>query len=345
MKYNRQALLNNLQTLIETPSVVGYYAQIHPVLEKMVQEYGFEVEYDHRHTAYVRIPGRSHERTRAYSAHLDTIGLVVCGIDQDGTLLVRNLGGINCHSLEGENMIIHTRENGNYTGTLICRSHSVHVFEDARSLEREPGNMRIVIDEDVRTPQETAALGIQPGDLVSTEPRFVYTPSGYIKSRHIDDKVHVAILLECLHILQEENLQPAYDTILIFNIYEEIGIGSRFVPEEVDEFYALDIACVGGPQCGSEKSVTVCAADRVAPYDWELTGRLARLLRENNIQGQLDVFRSYSSDSTAAVQSQCDLAHALFGTGTLSSHGYERTHITGVEQTLKLTLASMLDAD
>lgn len=342
MEYNRKELLDNLERLIRTPSVTGYYKKIHPVLEEIAAKYGYEVEYDNRHTAYIKVPGKDSSRTVALSAHLDTIGLYVRAILDDGTLMVRNVGGINCHSLEGENMIIHTHDGKDYTGMLICKSHSVHVFDDARELERVPENMRVVIDEEVSSAQDVLDLGILPGDLISSEPRFVITPSGYIKSRHLDDKMHAAVLLEILRILKEKGLQPAYDTWFVFNIYEEIGMGARYVPEEVDEFIAMDIAVCGGVQCGSEMQVTIAAADRISPYDWDVTDKLIRLARENHINACTDVFYRYSSDATAAISAGQNLSPGLFGAGVLCSHGYERTHIKAIEQALKLAVAYIL---
>ena len=38
-------------------------------------------------------------------------------------------------------------------------------------------------------------LGIEVGDFISFDPRVEMTPSGFIKSRHLDDKASVALLM------------------------------------------------------------------------------------------------------------------------------------------------------
>lgn len=336
---DEERLLSVMKELIETPSVVGYYPQIHQVLEEMAAEMGFDVEYDRRHTAYIKVPGLNHDKTVCVGAHLDTIGMVVRAIEDNGWLAVRNLGGVNFHSLEGENVTVHTRENGDYTGMVICKDHSVHVFDDAREMERDFPNMKILLDEDVRSKEDVKKLGIQPGDLISVDPRLVITDSGFIKSRHIDDKASAAILIECLHQIAENNLVPACDTWFAFPIYEEIGLGGAYVPEEVDEYLALDIGLVGGMQSGDEKKVTISGADRISPYDWDLTTKLMKLARNNGIDYTMDVYYRYASDATAAIQAGNNIVPATIGMGCMNSHGYERTHIDGVLQTLKLTLA------
>lgn len=335
-------LLDTMKTLINTPSVVGYYPQIHSVLEQMIKEEGYEVEYDNRRTMYVKVPGKSSERTRMLGAHLDTIGMVVRHIDDNGWLQVRNLGGNNLHSLEGENVIVHSRFNGDYTGMVICKSHSVHVYEDARSLDREPENMRILLDEEVHSKADVQKLGIRPGDLISMEPRYVETKSGFIKSRHIDDKSSVAVLVECLRLLKENNLQPAYDTWFSFPIFEEIGLGGTYVPEEVDEFAALDIGLIGENQEGDEHKVSIGGSDNIAPYDWQLTNFLISLAEENGVGYTVDCFYRYGSDATAAVRAGNNIIPAVFGVACMNSHGYERCHVQGIEETLNLAMAYVL---
>ena len=336
-------LLNLMEMVIDTPSVVGYYPEIDEVIANYAAKTGYEVSVDNRHTLYVTIPGQSHERTVCVGAHLDTIGMVVRAVEDNGWLDVRNLGGVNFHSLEGENVYVHTRKNGIYSGMVICKSHSVHVFDDARERERDFAEMAILLDEDVASKQEVLELGIQPGDLVSVEPRFTVTETGYIKSRHIDDKASVAILLEIMALLKEQNLTPQFDTMFAFPINEEIGLGGKFVPDSVDEYLALDIGLVGGLQNGSEKKVSISGADRIAPYDWDHTTMLMDMAQAHEIDYAMDIYYRYASDATAAFQASNNITPLSIGMGTLNSHGYERTHIDGVVNTCLLTLAYLLD--
>lgn len=340
---NTERMIDSLQKLIETPSVVGYGKEITPMLVDFAISHNLLYTMDRRRTIYLTITGLDPSHTICFGAHLDTIGMVVRSITEEGWLDVRNLGGVNFHSLEGENVTIHTRENGNYTGTVICKSHSVHVFDDARSRERDFAEMAVVLDEDVNSPEEVAELGIEPGDLISVDPRFVRTEAGYIKSRHIDDKASVAILLEIMALLKEQNLTPQFDTMFAFPINEEIGLGGKFVPDSVDEYLALDIGLVGGLQNGSEKKVSISGADRIAPYDWDHTTMLMDMAQAHEIDYAMDIYYRYASDATAAFQASNNITPLSIGMGTLNSHGYERTHIDGVVNTCLLTLAYLLD--
>lgn len=337
-----EEMLKNLEDLINTPSVVGFYPEIHKKLSEMVGNLGYELEFDNKRTAYVRIPGKDSSKTVCVGAHLDTIGLQVRHVMENGWIEVKNLGGVNFHNIEGENVYIHTRSGKTYEGMVICKSHSIHVFDDARSRERDMFNEAILLDEDVSCAKDVYDLGIEHGDLISVEPRFKRTESGFVKSRHIDDKAMVAAVIEVLRQLKEENLTPAYNTLFAFPIFEEIGHGGAYVPSEVSEYVALDIGLIGPDNHGSEKKVSIGASDNYSPYDWELTTKLINLAKENNVHYCVDTYYRFGSDATAAIRAGNNVTPAVFGVGCMNSHGYERTSVQAIEDCAKLTKAYVL---
>ena len=149
-------------------------------------------------------------------------------------------------------MTIHTRDGRKYRGMVICKSHSVHVFDDARTAPRDELHMEVILHEDVNSKADVMNLGIDHGDVISIDPHFEYTPSGYVKSGFIDDKAAVAALFEMMTLFKRNNLKPKYRTLLAFPLYEEIGHGGAYVPEEVSEYVALDIGLIGPDYHGNE---------------------------------------------------------------------------------------------
>lgn len=335
-------LLAVMEEFINTPSPVSYYEEINPLLERCAQDLGCQITYDRKRTGYLKIPGKNREKTICIGAHLDTLGLIVRRIDPDGMIRVRNLGGINFNNLEGESVTLHTRDGRRYTGLAACQSHSVHVFDDARTLTRDESTMRIILDEEVSTREEVRALGIEHGDIISIDPRFTVTGNGFIKSRFIDNKACAACIFAVLKYMKEQGLHPACDTWFVFPHYEEVGHGGAYVPEEVSEYIAMDIAVIGPDHTGSEKTVSICVKDNFSPYDRELTNRLVTCARKTGIDYTEDVFYHYGTDASCAVRAGNNLVAAAFGMGTFSSHGMERTHIRGVEQTAQLLAAFIL---
>lgn len=336
-------LLSCFERIVNVPSPVGYYSQLRPVLEEMAAELGLGVTYDNRSTAYITLEGRDNSKTVLVGAHADTIGMVVRRVEADGTIRVRQLGGINYSSVEGETVTVHTRDGRSYTGLFTCQSHSVHVFDDALTLERNEKTMMILLDQDVHSKEAVYRLGIRNGDMVSVDPRCQITETGYLKSRFIDDKGALACVFAMLKWLKENGEQPRYRTILAFPYGEEIGFGGTYVPPEVSEYVALDIGLIGPDYEGSERKVSICAKDNSAPYDYDLTSRLIAQAEKAGCDYAVDIFYRYGTDGNAAVRAGNNLRAAAFGMAVYCSHGRERTHVQGLENTCNLLLAYILD--
>lgn len=340
---DKSYLLAVMEKLINTPSPVSYYEEVNPLLEELAGELGYQVEFDRKRTGYIKVKGKDETKTICVGAHLDTLGLMVRKIDKDGKIRVRNLGGINYNNIEGESVVIHTRDDRRYTGIVWCQSHSVHVFDDARTLERNETNMLISLDDDVHSKEDVLALGIRHGDVIYPEPRFQYTEKGFIKTRFLDDKAAVAAIFGMVKYLKENNLKPKYRTLLAFPHYEEIGHGGSYIPPEVEEFVAIDIGLIGPDYDGDEHKVSICCKDFATPYDRELTTRIINQAKKAGCDYAVDIFYRYGTDGSAALKSGNNVYAAAFGMAVYGSHGIERTHMDGVENTAKLIAAYVLD--
>ena len=205
MKYQFDEMftIDCFKDIVNVPSPVGYYVQMNPVIEHYAKMFGYTVTYDNRNTPYITIDGEDNSKTVMLGAHLDTLGLMIKHIDPNGMLRVRNVGGVNFANLEGESVTVHTRDGRSYTGLIACQSHSVHVFDDARTLERNENTMVIILDEKIKSRDDVRALGIRNGDMVSVDPRPQFTDTGFLKSRFIDDKAAVACTFTMLKYLTE----------------------------------------------------------------------------------------------------------------------------------------------
>ncbi len=333
-----------LRECVEVDSPVGYYPEIHAWLSGTLAEMGYEMFTDNKATAYVRVVGQDSSKTVLIGAHLDTIGLVVRGFNADGTLRVRQLGGINYHSIEGETCTVLCRDGHALAGQVICDHHSVHVFDDCRTTERDENHMSVSLIADVKSPEDARALGVTEGAFVGIDPHFEEFDNGYIVSRHIDDKAAVAVLLDVLDWLRESGQAPAYDTLFAFPIHEEIGNGGTWVPSEVSEYVAVDITLLGPDYDSDEHSVGVIASDAKGPYDWNLTNTLIACAEEACDEGKWNtqVCFHYSTDANAAYFTANDLASGAFGMACLNTHGRERCHVDAIVETEKLARAYVM---
>ena len=325
---------------IDSPS--GYSENINKVLIELLNELGYTATLTNKGNVALKVAGESNEKTVATSAHVDTLGLMVRSINGDGTLNVTRIGGPQIATLDGEYCKIQTRFNQTYTGTILSNSASSHVYEDSDK-QRKENNVVVRIDEKVNSKQDVLDLGIQNGDYIFIEPKFTITESGFIKSRFIDDKASVCVILSVLKYLKENNLKPAYDTFIYFVNHEEVGHGAATVDENITEFVTVDMGCIGKDLAGNEYAVSIAAKDSGGPYDYELTTRLIKLAKENNVNYVVDIFPYYGSDVGAAYRSGRDLKGALIGQGVHASHGMERTHLDGCINTMKLLTLYLLN--
>ena len=345
MKYSVDAnyTLACFREVVSVPSPVGYYVKMNPVIEHIARHLGQKVTYDNKSTAYITLDGEDNSKTVLIGAHLDTIGMIVRRIDANGAIRVRQLGGINFSSAEGETVTIHTRDGRAVTGILTAQSHSVHVFDDAKDQKRDEEHMMILLDEPVKCRDDVIRLGIHHGDPVSVDPHCEITSNGYLKSRFIDDKAAVACAFTAIKYLAENGRKPKYRTIFAFPYGEEIGIGGTYIPDGVSEFVAIDIGLIGPDYEGSERKVSICCKDNATPYDYELTSRLIALAEKAGLDYAVDIFYRYGTDASAALRAGNNLRAGAFGMAVYCSHGRERTHVDGLNATTQLLLAYLLE--
>ena len=272
--------------------------------------------------------------------HLDTLGGMVAEIKSNGRLRLTNIGGMNANNAEAENVRIVTKFDGSYEGTLQLTDASVHVNGDYSTTARTWDRMEVVLDEFVSSKADVLALGISIGDFVCFDPRTRVTGKGYIKSRFLDDKLSVGILLGYAKYLRDEHITPARRVWGHITVYEEVGHGgSSSVPEGVTEAISVDMGCVGeGLDC-TERKVSICAKDSGGPYSYPVVRGLIEAARRAGVDYAVDVYPHYGSDVEATLKSGHDLRHGLIGAGVYASHGYERSHRDGVENTFRLLCA------
>ena len=328
-------IIKTIETLVNIPSPSGFTKAVMEFVKSEAESYGYNGEYSNKGGLIISVEGKSNE-TLGLSAHVDTLGAMVRSIDSEGTLKFALVGGYAVHSVEGAYCTIHTRDGRTFTGTILIKSSSVHSYDDAKTMERTDRNMLVRIDEPVKSKEDVLALGINSGDYISFDAKFLSTAKGFVKSRHLDDKASVAILLGMLKEMSDNQLVPDKNLKIILSNYEEVGFGASWIPQDIQEFLAIDMGAVGDDLNGTEYTVSICAKDSKGPYDYEMTNRLISLAKENKIDYVVDIFPHYGSDVSAALAGGNDIRGALIGPGVHASHGMERTHKSGLENTLKL---------
>lgn len=339
---NREYIKAFLLELLNTPSPTGFTEAAISYVEDNAQQLGLNYYRTNKGNCIISIPGQDPSKTIGIAAHVDTLGAMVRSVKSNGNLAITSVGGYTMHSIEGEYVTIHTRSGKCFSGTVLNTEPSVHVFDGARTQERKIENMEIRLDEVVNGKDDVFALGIETGDFISFDPRAVWTDSGYIKSRHLDDKAGVAAIFAMLEKLSKGRIQPKHNLEIIISTYEEVGHGSAQLPAGLDIVIAVDMGAMGSDLTCTEQQVSICPKDSSGPYDYGLTSALINLAKEKGISHAIDIYPYYGSDVSAALRAGHDIKGALIGPGVHASHHMERTHIEGIENTAKLLFAYLV---
>ena len=318
---------------VDSPS--GYTAGAAQWVQEAFAGLGFDAKLTVKGGVLVDLGGEDADDALFLEAHADTLGAMVAQIKGNGRLRVTPLGGMNPNNAEAENVRVYTRDAKVIEGTCQLCNASIHVNGDYSSTSRTWAAMEIVLDEDVKSADEARKLGIEVGDVVCFDPRTRRTAFGYLKSRFLDDKLSVGILLGLAKYLADNSITPARRVYAHITVYEEVGHGgSASVPAGVTEAISVDMGCVGdGLQC-TERQVSICAKDSGGPYSYDVTSRLIAAAKAEGADYAVDVYPLYGSDVEATLRSGVDIRHGLIGAGVYASHGYERSHIDGVYNTL-----------
>ena len=333
--------INFLSKLLSIPSPTGNTAEAIDFIKTEFNSLGLESTLNKKGALIATIRGENDSEQITFSAHVDTLGAMVKEIKSNGRLKLSLIGGYAPNSIEGEEVIIQAFDGSEYTGTILYENPSVHVSGDeVYEKERTTDNLEIRLDERVSDEESISKLGIEVGNYISFKPSVQISDSGFIKSRHLDDKAGIAAIYNMAKELLNRNVKPKNTVNFFISNYEEVGHGSSAsIPENTSVFIAIDMAAVGEGQKSDEFSTTICMKDSSGPYDYETSKKLIDSAKTHDINYKTDIYPHYGSDVSAALRAGYDFKFALIGPGVDASHSTERTHIDAIENTVKLGLA------
>ena len=333
-KYAQLALENTVRLLgIDSPS--GYTENAAKYVQAQFAQMGYDAKITRKGGVLIDLGGEDAQDALLLEAHTDTLGGMVAQIKGNGRLRI-----MNANNAEAENVRVITKFSGAIECTVQLCDASVHVNGNYSTTPRTFDTVEVVLDEDVRSAEDVRKLGIDVGDFVCFDPRSRITESGYIKSRFLDDKLSVGILLGICKYIRESGREPQRPVYAHITVYEEVGHGgSASLPAGVTEAISVDMGCVGDGLTCTERQVSICAKDSGGPYSYAVVGKLIDAAKREGADYAVDVYPYYGSDVEAPLRAGYDIRHGLIGSGVYASHGYERSHKKGVENTLGLLIS------
>jgi peptidase M42 family hydrolase len=336
LDYLRQVLLE----LLEIPSPSGRTDHVTQYVGERLSALGIPFSVTRRGAVSASLAGpRATGADRAIVVHTDTIGGMVKRLKENGRLELKPIGTHSARFAEGAHVRIFTDDLERVvTGQVLPLKASGHRYNDDVDLQGVGWEqVEVRVDERVDDIAGLRALGIDVGDFVALLPDPTITASGYVKSRHLDDKAGVAAVLTAFKAMVDADAKPPVTAHLLITCTEEIGHGaSHGLDPDVAEIVSVDAAVVAPGQQSREDTATVAMGDGVGPFDYHLTRKLAGLAAQYDVAVVRDVFDYYRSDVAAALEAGAHARVALLGFGVDATHGHERTHLDGLRHLAQL---------
>lgn len=208
-----------LDRLLRTPGPSGREGAVADVVIEQLPD-GVEVERDGIGSLMMRVPGRTSAHPRlAIIGHMDEVGLMVTGIDDDGNLAFGAVGGLMPETLVAQRVRILTasREVPGVIGT----EPNWYPGRDSTPTPAAIPAMRIDIG--AADPAEAAAL-VQIGDVAVIDVAPIALAHGRFTSRAFDDRFGVYVAAEVVRRLAERGGAPT-DVVGVGSVQEETAFG------------------------------------------------------------------------------------------------------------------------
>ena len=290
------------------------------ILEK-VKETADEVRVDRMGNVLATKKARleSNGRHVLLCAHMDEVGLIVLGVNDNGLISYDTVGGIDPRVVVSKRVLI-----GDKAVPGVIGAKAIHL-QSAAELQQVLTHEQLYIDIGARDKASAEKL-VSPGDYVCFDSDWVEFGDGLVKCRALDDRVGCNCLLSIL-----EGDYPC-DVTCAFTVQEESGCrGSRvagfgMTPDcaivlegtsandlgMVDEY--LKVCCVG-------KGVAISFMDNASIGNRSLIAKLRDVAEEKEIAWQVKKFvaggndagnlqRMHGAVATAVLSVPCRYIHS-----------------------------------
>ena len=236
------------------------------------------------------------------AAHMDEVGVVVKGIEDDGCLRFAFLGGVDRRVVIGKRVWLGKNR---VPGVIGMKPIHLTTAEERKAL---PKLKDLYIDIGAKDGDEARTL-VGLGDFGVFDDRVLALQNDMLRVKAIDDRVGCAILLE---LLKEE--QPV-DTWFAFTVQEEVGcrgaFGTAFRLEPGTAIVIEGTPAADGPtSVGAQKvcmpghGPVVAFQDGGTIYDRGLFERITRLADANGIPWQTKTRIAGGTDAQAIQRSR-----------------------------------------
>lgn len=234
-----------IKKLCSTPGISGFE---HPAAEYMAEcmrPFCTEVRIDRCGNVIALKKSASGYGKIMIEAHIDEVGMVVTDIDSDGFLRITPVGGANPAVLYANTVRVYGKSE--FVGVIGAKPpHIMTSDEYNNALDFD----KLYVD--VGMDKETALAMIPIGSPVTYDSDVVELKNGLISGKALDDRLSVAMLIDCAYKLANTELD--YDIYFCGCVQEEVGLrGSAPVAYGINPDFAIALDVTFGVSPGSNE--------------------------------------------------------------------------------------------
>jgi len=338
-------LVEALEKLSNANGVTGREAEVRDLMKKYLKPYVDETREDKLGNLIAFKKGNKDAPTVMLAAHMDEVGLMIKNIKKKGFLQFAKVGGIDDRVLLAQKVIVHT-DKGPLTG--VIGSKPVHIQKEEERKKFIEAD-RLFIDVGARDKNEAEKMGVQVGDVVSFDTKFVQIGENVVLGKALDDRIGCAMMVETLRRLQKVDC----NVYAVGTIQEEVGLrGATIAAFQVapDVCIVLE-STVAGDMPGVEEGkapakvgegpvLTVADAGLIAHP------KVLRLLidsaKENKIPYQLETGIRGSTDAARISLSREGVPSGVISVATRYIHSPAAIlNLEDAEKTVKLAVVAI----
>ena len=300
----REASLNFLKTLVNTPSPVGHEVRGQRVWLDYARKYADETFSD-TYGNCVAVLNKGGSPRIMLAGHADEIAMAVNYIDDHGFIYVRRMGGIDAAITKAQRVTIHTR-NGPVKG--VVGNVAPHLMK----LEGEPKPPKIheiFIDIGVSSRKDAEKV-IRVGDPITLVDEFDVLREDLCVARAFDNRIGTWSVIEALRLLSESKAKIHAEVCAVSNVQEEVGLlGARQIAYSlkpdislvVDVTHATDYPTVSKAQHGDVKIGGGPAITHGGCNHPEVVARLEEIAEAKKITLQHEAMSATSGTDTDVI--------------------------------------------
>jgi putative aminopeptidase FrvX len=233
-------LIEVLEKLSNVDGVTGREDAVRNLMKEYLAPYVDEVREDRLGNLIAFKKVKKDAPTVMIAAHMDEVGLMVKNIKKKGFLQFTKIGGIDDRILLAQKIVVHT-DKGPLAG--VVGSKPVHIQNETEKKKVIEAD-KLFIDVGAKDKEEAEKMGVQVGDVVSFDTKFVQLNKNVVLGKAFDDRVGCAVMVETMKRLQ--NIECS--VYAVGTIQEEVGLRGATIAAfqvEPDIGIALDATVSG----------------------------------------------------------------------------------------------------